>query len=205
MSCLPVTQTSGTTHRAARQMSGRGHVFELTDGLRVTLVLLTSGATLNPESTVGGASLHVLKGRVRVQAEDERWDLGPGDLIALLREPVTAMEEAAFLVTVAWPAGAGASEHEGGEVSSYPSSLIQPQTHRRVLGVVRRSCCRPRLAWVAHAGDFDRHAPRLTAGRQDLHSGARPQQCVGQLRAAGNLMFAVVDAPTAVVWVAGAR
>jgi len=62
-------QTSGTTHRAARQMSGRGHVFELTDevrtlrgelghtsggraaktlaktdGLRVTLVLLTSGA-----------------------------------------------------------------------------------------------------------------------------------------------------------------
>ena len=99
-------------------MSGRGHVFELTDGLRVTLVLPTSGATLNPESTVGGASLHVLKGRVRVQAEDERWDLGPGDLIALLREPVTAMEEAAFLVTVAWPAGADASEHKGDEVSS---------------------------------------------------------------------------------------
>ena len=63
-------QTSGTTRRAARQMSGRGQVFELTDevrslrgeldhtsggraaktdGLRVTLVLLTSGATLNPE------------------------------------------------------------------------------------------------------------------------------------------------------------
>ncbi|TME92864.1 MAG: hypothetical protein E6I52_25080 [Chloroflexi bacterium] len=85
-------------------MSGRGHVFELTDGLRVTLVLPTSGATLNPESTAGGASLHVLKGRVRVQAEDERW--------------VTAMEEAAFLVTVAWPAGAGATEHKGDEVSS---------------------------------------------------------------------------------------
>ena len=55
---------------------------------------------------------------MRVQAEDERWDLGPGDLIALLREPVTAMEEAAFLVSVAWPAGAGASEHKGDEVSS---------------------------------------------------------------------------------------
>ena len=90
-------------------------------GLRVTLVLLTSGATLNPESTAGGASLHVLDGRVRVQAEGERWDLGPGDLIVLgenLREPVTAMEEAAFLVTVAWPAGAGASEQKGAEVSS---------------------------------------------------------------------------------------
>ena len=85
-------ETSGTTHRAARQMSGRGHVFALadevrtlrselehtsggraaktlakTDGLRVTLVLLSSGTTLNPESTAGGASLHVLEGRVRVQ------------------------------------------------------------------------------------------------------------------------------------------
>jgi quercetin dioxygenase-like cupin family protein len=139
-------QTSGTTRRAARQMSSRGQVFELTDevrslrgeldhtsggraaktlaktdGLRVTLVLLTSGATLNPESTAGGASLHVLEGRVRVQAESEQWDLGPHDLIVLgenLREPVTAMEEAAFLVTVAWPAGAGASEQKGAEVSS---------------------------------------------------------------------------------------
>jgi hypothetical protein len=27
-----------------------------------------------------------------------------------LREPVTAIDEAAFVVTVAWPAGAGASE-----------------------------------------------------------------------------------------------
>ncbi len=83
-------QTSGTTHRAARQMSGRGHVFKLTDevrslrdelhhtsggraaktlaktdGLRVTLLLLTCGATLNPESTAGGASLDVLEGRAR--------------------------------------------------------------------------------------------------------------------------------------------
>jgi hypothetical protein len=55
-----------------------------------------------------------------------------------------------------------------------PGSLIQPQTHRRLLGVVRRRCCRPRLPWVAHAGDFARHAPRLTAGRQDLHSGGTP-------------------------------
>ena len=50
---------------------------------------------------------------MRVQAEGEQWELGPQDLIVLgenLREPVTAIDEAAFLVTVAWPAGAGASE-----------------------------------------------------------------------------------------------
>jgi quercetin dioxygenase-like cupin family protein len=138
-------QTSGTSRRAGRQMSGQGQVFALadevrglrddlhhtsggraaktlakTDGVRVTLVLLADGATLNPESTAGGASLHVLEGRVRAQAEGEQWDLGPGDLIVLgenLREPVTALEEAAFLVTVAWPAGAGAAEHHGAKGS----------------------------------------------------------------------------------------
>lgn len=70
----------------------------------------------NAESRVdrGRRRLHVLDGRVRVQAEGQWWDLGPGDLIVLgenLHEPV--IDEAAFIVTVAWPAGAGASEHRG--------------------------------------------------------------------------------------------
>lgn len=134
-------QTSGTLHRPARMMSGRGQVFALgdeirslrgelhrtsghraaktlakTDGVRVTLVLLSQDATLNPESTAGGATIQVLEGRLRVQAGDQQWDLGPQALIVLednLREPLTATEESAFLVTVAWPAGAGASEREG--------------------------------------------------------------------------------------------
>lgn len=134
-------QTSGTTHRPARMMSGRGHVFALgdeirslrgelhrtsggraaktlakTDGVRVTLVLMSQQAILNPESTAGGATIQVLEGRLRVQAEGQQWDLGPQALIVLgenLREPLTATEESAFLVTVAWPAGAGASEREG--------------------------------------------------------------------------------------------
>jgi quercetin dioxygenase-like cupin family protein len=135
-----VRQTSGTRHRPARQMSGRGQVFGLvdelrslrgelqhtsggraaktlakTDGLRVTLVLLKGGATLNPESTAGGASLHVLEGQMRVQVEGEQRHLEAGDVIVLgenLREPVSAAGEAAFLVTVAWPSGAGALEHD---------------------------------------------------------------------------------------------
>lgn len=108
MTTIHSRQTSGTTRRAARQMSGRGQVFKLadelrslrgelehtsggraaqilakTDGLRVTLVLLTQHATLNPESTACGASLHVLDGRVRVQAEGQQRDLGPGDVVVL--------------------------------------------------------------------------------------------------------------------------
>ena len=47
--------------------------------------------------------------RLRVLVGGERWDVGRGELIVLadnLREPVTALEETAFLPTVAWTPGA---------------------------------------------------------------------------------------------------
>ncbi len=138
--------TSGTARRQAHQMSGRGLVFRVaeevaslrhdlehtsggraaktlakTEGLRVTLILIKKDVALNPEATAGGASLEVVAGRLRVHAGGEPWDVGPGELIVLadnLREPVTALEETAFLLTVAWPAGAGAwgEEVTGGHV-----------------------------------------------------------------------------------------
>ena len=129
-------KTSGTDRRAARALAGESPVFRLADevrelrqdlsrasagrsgktlakagGLRVTLVVLDAGVTLDPEAAAGGASLQVLEGRLRVQIEGDEWELAPGDLVALshnLREPVRAIERSAFLVTVAWPEGAGA-------------------------------------------------------------------------------------------------
>jgi quercetin dioxygenase-like cupin family protein len=133
-------QTSGTALRGAHQMSGRRLVFHVaeevlalrhdlehtsggraaktlakTEGLRVTLVLIKAGFGLNPEAAAGGASLEVLSGRLRVHAGGEPWEVGAGELIVLadnLREPITALEETAFMLTVAWPAGAGAWEQE---------------------------------------------------------------------------------------------
>src|SRR5207248_2851962 len=67
------------------------------------------------EATAGGASIEVLAGRLRVQAGGEPWDVPVGELIVLadnLRERITALEETAFLLTVAWPPGAGAWEQE---------------------------------------------------------------------------------------------
>lgn len=132
--------TTGTARRGAHQMSGRGLVFHVAEevaslrrdlehasggrsaktlakieGLRVTLVLIKQGFELNPEATAGGASLEVLSGRLRVNAEGEPLDVHAGQLIVLadnLRETITALEETAFLLTVAWPAGAGAWEQE---------------------------------------------------------------------------------------------
>src|SRR5579859_5888053 len=98
--------TSG--ERAARTFAKMG-------GLRVTLVLLKDGAALHPEATAGGASVQVVEGRLRVQTDGEVRELGPGELVVLghnLHEPVTAVAETAFLVTVAWPAGAGAWQQE---------------------------------------------------------------------------------------------
>jgi quercetin dioxygenase-like cupin family protein len=133
--------TSGTARRGAREMSGRGLVFRTadevdslredlehtsggraaktlakTEGLRVTLVLIKEGFELNPEATAGGATLEVLTGRLRIDAGlGEPWEVAAGELIVLadnLRERVAALEETAFLLTVAWPAGAGAWEQE---------------------------------------------------------------------------------------------
>jgi quercetin dioxygenase-like cupin family protein len=140
MSSTHEHQTSGTALRDAHQMSGRGLVFHVADelkalrvdrehtsggraartlaktqGLRVTLVLIKKDSALHPEATAGGASLEVIEGRLRVQSDGEAWEVGVGELIVLpdnLREPIMALEQTAFLLTVAWPPGAGAWDQE---------------------------------------------------------------------------------------------
>jgi quercetin dioxygenase-like cupin family protein len=132
--------TGGTAQRAAHPLSGQGLLFHLEDeirdlrselgrtsggraaktlakagGLRVTLILLRGGVTVDPQAAAGGASLQVLEGRLRVQADTRVLEATPGDLVVLgenLREPIRAEEDSLFLVTVAWPEGAGAWEQE---------------------------------------------------------------------------------------------
>jgi quercetin dioxygenase-like cupin family protein len=133
-------ETSGTDRRPAHTLAGEGMVFRLADeiaqvkqdlgrasggrsaktlaktaGLRVTLVVLDAGVVLDPEAAAGGASLEVLEGRIRIQIDGAERELAPGDLVVLghnLREPVRAIDRSAFLVTVAWPEGAGAWSQE---------------------------------------------------------------------------------------------
>jgi quercetin dioxygenase-like cupin family protein len=86
--------TTGTERRPSHALSGDGLVFRLaneidalrqdlsrssgqrsaktlakTRGLRITLVVLQAHATMAPEASVGGASLQVLEGRLRVQTD----------------------------------------------------------------------------------------------------------------------------------------
>ena len=69
-------------------------------GLRRTLVLILKDFGLDPEATPDGASIEVVVGRVRIQAEGRPWHVGgAGKLIAPadnLRGPITALQETAF-------------------------------------------------------------------------------------------------------------
>jgi quercetin dioxygenase-like cupin family protein len=132
--------TSGTARRPAHSLAGHGVTFSLSDeiqtlrgdlertsggraaktlakagGLRVTLVLLAGGTRLDAQAVAGAASMQVLEGRLRFQADDSERIVRRGDLIALaenLRGSISADEETAILVTVAWPEGAGAWDEE---------------------------------------------------------------------------------------------
>ncbi len=132
--------TTGTDRREARPLSGNGLVFRMNDevqalrqdltrssgqrtaktlakvgGLRVTLVYLDTNATISPEASDGGATLQVIEGRLRVHVDGSVHEIGPNEVIVFdqnLREPIQAAERSAFLITVAWPAGAGAWSQE---------------------------------------------------------------------------------------------
>jgi quercetin dioxygenase-like cupin family protein len=88
------------------------------NGLRVTLVVVEAGVTIDAEAAAGASVLQVMDGRLRASANGEVQEVGSGELVVLsenLREPVEALAASAFLVTVAWPEGAGASVQEARE------------------------------------------------------------------------------------------
>jgi quercetin dioxygenase-like cupin family protein len=62
----------------------------------------------------GPISIHAVLGKIRIHLPDDRMEeLTPGDLLALehdLEHDVEALEECAFLLTIAWPE-ATAADH----------------------------------------------------------------------------------------------
>ena len=128
--------TSGSPRRSGRSVTGQGLTYDLpseahalradlsrtsggraaktlvkADNLRVVLIALRIGTTLDPHAIAGAASLQVLDGRLVVQVEGHPRAVGAGTFVVLsenLHEPIAALEDAVLLATVAWPNGAGA-------------------------------------------------------------------------------------------------
>jgi quercetin dioxygenase-like cupin family protein len=74
---------------------------------RIVLVRMKPRSYMSHHRAEGPISVQVILGKVRIHLPDDRMeDLGPGDLLTLercLEHDVEALEESAFLLTIAWP------------------------------------------------------------------------------------------------------
>jgi quercetin dioxygenase-like cupin family protein len=78
--------------------------------LRIVLVALRAGERMARHRTEARISVHALEGRIRLRVEGTAAELGPGQVLVLEREivhDVEALEDSAFLLTLAWPEGSG--------------------------------------------------------------------------------------------------
>ena len=74
--------------------------------MRVVLVGIHKGASIEPHKAEGPISVHLLEGAIRMTVAGESVALGPGQVLTLwagVEHDVHADEESAFLLTMATP------------------------------------------------------------------------------------------------------
>jgi quercetin dioxygenase-like cupin family protein len=74
---------------------------------RLMLIAMQNGAKMQEHHSDGRISIQALRGRIRVHVGDRVVELTSGHLLALdrsIKHDVEALEDSAFLLTIAWPA-----------------------------------------------------------------------------------------------------
>lgn len=77
------------------------------EDLRIVLTALKAQSRIPGHQTEGRISIHTVAGHLKVRAQGRTFDLPAGRLLALdqrLPHDVEALEDSAFLLTIAWPA-----------------------------------------------------------------------------------------------------
>jgi quercetin dioxygenase-like cupin family protein len=76
------------------------------DDFRVVLMALQAKVHIPEHKAVGRISVHVLSGHIQLRASGRTFSLRPGGLLAIdqgVPHSVEALEESAFLLSIAWP------------------------------------------------------------------------------------------------------
>jgi quercetin dioxygenase-like cupin family protein len=88
--------------RAGGAASARAaHTVATAGPLRQTLMALRSGAELAEHDSPAGATLQVVRGRARLTAGEQTWEVGDGELVAITprRHRLTALTDTVVLLT----------------------------------------------------------------------------------------------------------
>ncbi len=91
--------------------SGRNSktIVKYTD-FRIVLTAVKAETTIHEHHSAGRISVQTVEGRIRMHAGGKEFDLPAGHLLVLDRampHDVVAIEDSAFLLTIAWPEGEG--------------------------------------------------------------------------------------------------
>ncbi|MFG1674390.1 cupin domain-containing protein [Micromonospora sp. NPDC049282] len=126
------TLADGLLGNALKSSEGRG--IRTVDGgrpqlLHQSVIALAKGQRLDEHDSPGGATVQVLRGRVRVTAGDDTTDGSTGQLLIVpgARHTLTALEDAVLLRTVVRRVTSSAAD----AVGTHPSASYQPQPQRR--------------------------------------------------------------------------
>jgi quercetin dioxygenase-like cupin family protein len=88
---------------AWRKNDRNGITLYKTDGMRIVLVLMHTGAEMRPQTVDGIISFHVIEGNLEVVTQDETIEVEAGQILTLhtnIKHSVRAAEETTFILTM---------------------------------------------------------------------------------------------------------
>jgi quercetin dioxygenase-like cupin family protein len=102
-----LTEQIGELRQESYWQSGRNSkTLVKFDDFRMVLTAIQAKTTIHEHRTAGRISVQTIEGHLRMHADSEVFDLPPGHVLVLDRAvpyDVIAVEDSAFLLTIAWP------------------------------------------------------------------------------------------------------